>query len=278
MNDTLLADEAAVKKRVKDTYASLNEGLGGCYERIAYSDVLLKFCKRYNVRRVLELNASYIAGIPGYNSCLLSQNGLDVTVAVCKRDIMETAEVWRTTKLKVDIVPLEKRLPDNSFDLVWNHLAFDQYENPTSLVMEMRRLSKNLIANFTLSPWNYGFWIHKLAHGLYRKPWDHGKMSHATIGAMKDAHSRAALKVLEADGCDCPPWMDTVDAEVAGSMTYFDIFPRKVRDNWVWTTANPACQEHKVVRTLLDWEREYPRWFRILMCHHLYVVSSKGED
>lgn len=261
-----------------NVYEKLNEGLGGAYERIAYSNIIKRIAASRGCKNILELNATYIAGIPGFNSCLLSQDGLDVTVTVHSRDYEDTKHVWELTELPVLLVELSNDLrtpfADNEFDFVWNHLAFEHYEHPELLVREMKRISCGVVMNLTLTPWNIGCIIHWLNHKWQKKPWDHGSLRQSTIGAMERVHKAEGLSHLESGACDMPPWMDTVDAQMAGSMTYMDNIPI-LRNNWVWCSVNPECQEHRYVKTFWKWEQNAPEWFRRLVAHHLYVVSVK---
>ncbi|HJX45579.1 MAG TPA: hypothetical protein VJ399_00195, partial [Patescibacteria group bacterium] len=70
----------------KVPYEKLNEGFGGAYERIAYTNILKKLAKKYNAKKVLELNSTYIAGVPAFNSSILAQDGYDLTITVHTRD------------------------------------------------------------------------------------------------------------------------------------------------------------------------------------------------
>lgn len=262
---------------MQDVYKKLNEGLGGAYERIAYSNVIKRIAKERRCKNILELGASFIAGIPGFNSCLLAQAGMNVTVAVGARDYEDAKHVWELTGLKANLIKydslLHNNLPSKSYDFVWNHLAFEHYDPPTQLTNEMRRLSRDVVMNLTLAPYNLGFIMHWLTHKYQKKPWDHGAIKYTTIGAMKKAHEKTGLRLLETGSADVPPWMDTVDAQMQGSMTYFDAYSKKVRDAWVWTSIDPKCQNHWMTRYLWDEEQCMPKWFKTLVAHHLYVVS-----
>lgn len=264
-----------------ETYRKLNEGLGGCYERIVISNIMLRLMKEHNVKSMLELNATYIAGVPGFNSVIFKQEGYDVALSVRPRDYKDTIRAWTMTGLLdgMRIVKLDSDIEtpfgDNEFDLVWNHLALDQYKDPLPLVREMARISNNLVLNLTLTPYNYGFLLHKFMHWQQHKPWDHGYANNAIIPAIKKTHEKAGLIPLEWGGVDCPPWMDTVDEHFDGSMTYIDHYPKRVRDKWIWCSANPECREHWLVKLLWSWEEAMPTWFKILVSHHLYVASTK---
>lgn len=263
----------------QNVYQILNNGLGGCYEVIKYSKVISKLAKTNKCESILELNATYIAGVPGFNSCILSQEGFDVTVAVTPRDYEDTLHVWGLTGLKADIVriesPFKTSFANNQFDFVYNHLAIDQYPNPMPLINEMRRISRNVVLTLSLSPFNYGYWIHRLSHKIYKEKWDHGYNNLSTIGSMKKIHNASGLCVIEYGACDAPPWMDTVNAQIGESMTYLDAFPKSVRNKWVWCSINPECQNHKLVNLFGSWEDSMPLWFKQFAAHHLYVASVK---
>jgi len=261
-------------------YRKLQEGLGGCYERIAYSNVIKDIMKRYDCHSMLELNATYIAGVPAFNSIIFAQEGYDVTITVKDRDYEDGIQAWALTGQKANIFrwndDCHTPFKDNEFDIVWNHLAIDQYKDPLPLVQEMARISKKLVLNLTLTPYNYGFVIHRLMHLARRKPYDHGYMRNALIPTVKRIHREAGLLPIASGGTDCPPWMDTVDEHFGGSMTYIDHYPKGIRDNWIWCSANPACRNHWLTRMFWNWEKSMPKWFVTLMSHHLYVASIKN--
>lgn len=272
-----------MKRKKAIEYWKVDDGLGGSYERIAYSNVVEKLARRHKVKKILELNSTFIAGVPAFNSGILAQKGFDVTITVHSRDYKDALEVWEIVGLaeKVKIIKwdddFKTSFKTNQFDLVWNHLAFEHYPDPLSLVKEMVRVSNNLVINFTLSPFNIGFPIHWLLHKVTRKPWDHGFFKNTLISTMEKVHRQAGLKIVESGGCDDPPWMDTVDLEMGGSMRYFDVWPKTISDRWVWGATNPAVQNHWLVKLLWDWETSMPEWFRRLTAHHLYTASKKKK-
>jgi len=274
------ATDKTIARLDREAFVKLNEGLGGVYERIAYSNVIKRIAESRGARSLLELQATYIAGIPGFNSVLLARDGFDVTITVHPRDYEDALHAWGMLGLleKVKIVEWPDgtmtEFEDGQFDLVWNHLAFEHYQDPAQLVNEMARISKDVVMNLTLSPWNIGFGLHWLGHKILRKPWDHGFFRHTTIGAMERAHREVWLQHLESGGCDMPPWMDTVDAQMGGSMTYFDAYGR-AGERWVWCSADPRCKDHWMVRLFWGWEKAVPEWFRRAVAHHLYVASVK---
>lgn len=271
------------KFRGRVNYSKLNEGFGGAYERVAYTNILESLAKRYGVKRILELSSTYIAGVPAFNSALLVQAGFEVTVTVHRRDYPDAVHAWELAGLgkKVKIVKwdddFKTPFKKGEFDLVWNHLAVEHYKDPLPLLEEMKRVSRKLVVTMTLSPWNLGFLGHWLWHGATGKDWDHGFIKNTLISTMEKLHRKAGLRVIESGGCDDPTTPDTVDGQLGGSMTYLDAMPKFVRQRWVWSAINPACQDHFLVKFFWFLERAYPEWFRRLTAHHLYTASLKKK-
>lgn len=259
-------------------YVKLNEGLGGAYERIAYTNIIKKWAGEYGCKSILELCGTYIAGIPGFNSCLLAQDGFRPTVTVHERDYTDTIEAWNMLELadKADIIQWNygSRTPfsDSEFDMVWNHLAFENFNDPAVLVKEMKRISNKLVMNLTLNPLNYGYWIHWAGHIIQHDPWDHGRPINAMLRTIERVHKECGLVHVESGALDMPPWMDTVNGQIGGSMTYADTLG-DIGSKWQWCSPDPRCQNSKLVKLLWDWERTVPERFRRLMSHHLYVIS-----
>jgi hypothetical protein len=92
---------------------------------------------------------------------------------------------------------------------------------------------------------------------------------------MQEVHQELGLKSIEYGACDAPPWMDTVNAQIGESMTYLDAFPKKIRNQWIWCSIDPRCQNHSLVKRFLSWEESMPLWFKKFAAHHLYQISQK---
>lgn len=262
-------------------YIKLNEGLGGCYERIAYTNIIKKLAKKYNAKKILELNSTFIAGIPAFNSSILVQDGYDVTITVHSRDYIDAVDAWKTAHLydKVKIIEwnddFKTNFNEGEFDIVWNHLAIEHHKDPLPLLKEMARISNKLVITMTLSPFNIGFPIHWLVHKLCGKRWDHGYFKNTLISTMERIHRQVSLELIESGGCDVPFSVDTVDAKMGESMTYLDAMPKFIKDRWIWAAINPKCQTHWIVRFFWFLETRYPDWFRRATAHHLYTASIK---
>jgi SAM-dependent methyltransferase len=263
-------------------YSVLDDGLGAAYERIAFSEIIKAYAERFGARKLLELNATFIAGIPGFNSCILAQDGYDVTITVHSRDYAETLEAWKLAGLgdRVKVLEWDDDLATpfaaGEFDMVWNHLVFEHYRDPTKLVREMARVSNNLVMNLTLNPTNIGFPLHWAYHKITRTRWDHGFIRNTLISTMKRTHQCAGLVPVGWGGVDTPPWIDTVDLQLGGSMQYVGGAVGSKR--WVWASTNPATRQHPLVRTVWRWERLLPEWYRTLVAHHRYAVSAKRPE
>lgn len=263
-----------------DLYNKYDDGLGGAYERLAIFHVLDRVCKRDNVKKVLELNSTFICGVPAFNSVLLVLAGYDVTILVHSRDYQEALSIWRGAGLldRVKIIEhnddLHTNLESNSFDLVWNHLVIEQYDSPSplDLLLEMKRLSRKLVYTSTLNPYGVGYWIHNFVHKAIKKPWDHGSIKFMTISGMSKYYKQVNLKIIDSNGVDNPPWLDTGDSMIQGSMTYVK---NAVGKKWLWSILDPDIASYLPIRILSNIENNLPRWFKQLTAHHLYVIGEK---
>lgn len=270
----------AISKKTLKLYDQFDDGLGGAYERIALLKVLNQWSKRFKVNKILELNATFICGVPAFNSFLLAKSGYEVTIMVHSRDYKEALKIWKKTGFssRVKIVEgnndLKTPFKSESFDLVWNHLVVEQYDNPhpLQLIKEMQRISRRLVFTSTLNPHGIGYWVHLLDHKLKGKPWDHGNLKYMLISSLEKIYKKAGLQVLDSGGVDCPPWMDTGDFQVQGSMTYLK---NAVGKRWLWCLLDPELPNSFLIRFLGELEGGLPRWFKIWNAHHLYVVGKK---
>jgi len=270
----------AISKKTLKLYDQFDDGLGGAYERIALFRVLDQWAKKLEVKKVLELNATFICGVPAFNSLLLAMAKYEVTIMVHSRDYKEALKIWKKAGYpsKVKIVEwnndLKTPFENNSFDLVWNHLVVEQYDDPDplQLIKEMKRISKKLVYTSTLNPHGLGYWLHLLAHKILKKPWDHGSLKYMLISQLKKIYQEAGLKILDSGGVDCPPWLDTGDSQVQGSMTYVK---NALGKRWLWCLLDSEVPDRFLIHFLWNLERSLPRWFKIWNAHHLYVIGGK---
>lgn len=265
----------------KINYNHFDDGLGASYERLAIAKVIDRIARKTDSKNLLELNATFIGGVPAFNSYLLAKWGYDIAIAVCERDYQEAVEAWDSTGLinKIKIYKLKKTTEASDifpkrYDLVWNHLIFEQYQDPSPLIEKMSRIAKKAIVTITLNPYNPGFWFHILDHKIFKKFWNHGFTRQMIIGSMVKAFKKQRLKIIERGGLDCPPWLDTVDFSIGGSMAY----AKSVSKEWVWSVAHPEFENNKIIRSLYKMEKTLPNWFKILASHHLYVAGVIERD
>jgi len=269
-----------ISKKTLKLYDQFDDGLGGAYERIALFRVLNYWAEKYKVKKILELNATFICGVPAFNSFLFAKSGYEVTVMVHSRDYKEALRIWKKTGLfsKVKIVEgnndLKTPFKANSYDLVWNHLVVEQYDrpDPLQLIKEMKRVSRKLVYTSTLNPHGIGYWIHLLGHKLKRKPWDHGSLKYMLISSLEKVYKKAGLRLLGSGGVDCPPWMDTGDTQVQGSMTYIK---NAIGKRWLWCLLDSEVPDRLLIRFLWGLETNLPSWFKVLNAHHLYIIGKK---
>lgn len=270
----------AISKEILQLYDQFDDGLGGSYERIALFRVIDCWARKHQVKRILELNATFICGVPAFSSFLFAKAGYEVTIMVHHRDYQDALRIWKKADFggKVEIVEgnndLKTPFKNGSFDLVWNHLVVEQYDNPDplQLIREMKRVSGKLVWTSTLNPHGLGYWLHRLAHKFQKKPWDHGSLKYSLIGPLKEIYKQAGLEVIGTGGVDCPPWLDTGDSQVQGSMTYIK---NAIGKRWLWCLLDPDLPNRFLIRLLWELEEALPRWFKILNAHHLYVIGKK---
>lgn len=270
----------AISRKNWRLYDQFDDGLGGAYERIALFRLVDHYSKRYLVKNILELNATFICGVPAFNSFLLARAGYRVTVMVHSRDYPAALKIWKKAgdSPRVKIVrhddDLKTPFPNNCFDLVWNHLVIEQYHhpNPANLIKEMKRVSRNLIYASTLNPHGLGYWIHLLTHKLKGKPWDHGSSKYMLTENLEKLFRKEGLEILGSGGIDCPPWLDTGDSQVQGSMTYVKNAFGKW---WLWSLLDPEVPQRSLIKLLWWLETNLPRGFKIGNAHHLYLMGRK---
>lgn len=152
------------------------------------------------------------------------------------------------------------RVLDNAnerYDLVWNFCEFEQRENPSSLVQEMRHLSKRYVLIITQNRYNV-LMFHRLYHFVKRKKWDHGFIKFMSFGAvLKVLNKFSDLRIVEVGAFDVP-WFILDFYEGGGFFRKF------------------------VPRSLLSTEKmeespfeNFPLFAKTLLAHHHFVMCEK---
>ncbi|MEW6088092.1 MAG: methyltransferase domain-containing protein [bacterium] len=268
----------------KNIIRKYDDGLGAFYGRLAPILLLEKLAGKHDLKSLLELNAVYIAHTPGFTSNLLTQDNFKAGVLVNSQDYEETVSAWKEAGLydKASIVKgdddTHTSFKDNEYDIVWNHSVFEKHHNPESLVKEMKRISRRFVVNFTSNYNNLGVKMHHRHHRLEKKEWDHGEISQSRIKALTETYKKCGLKIIETGGADVPPWLCTLDLEIGGGRTYVRNIiegEEKKEKGWVWSTVDPSARNNKYIKAFLNWESTFPRWFKVLMAHHVYCIGEK---
>ena len=257
---------------------SFDEGLGVVYERLALGRLLKNIADKYRARKILELDASIIGNLPAFNSFMLALWGYDITLAVREEWYDLAKKYWKNVKApgNVNVIkcedPVNSSLESEGYDLVWNHLVFQSYDNGKPLLEEMKRLAKKAVMVCTYNPWNIGYLMHMAEHRITGRVWDHGKFRNNLISKIKSDFESVGIKVVDSGGVDTPPWLDTIDTVVGGKRSYMK---DTLSSGWRWEITDERCRQHKFLNMLLEWEFGFPKWFTSIVTHHPYVVGVK---
>ncbi|MDD5772159.1 MAG: methyltransferase domain-containing protein [bacterium] len=270
----------------KNICRKFDDGLGAFYGRIAPITLLENLAKKNKLNSLLELNAVYIAHTPGFTSNMLTQDNFKAGVMVNSQDYDETVSAWKEVGLydKACIVKgdddTHTPFKDNEYDIVWNHSVFEKHANPEALVLEMKRISKKFVINFVYNYNNLGVKLHHWQHSLEKQEWDHGEILQSRMKTLTGVYKKCGLKIVETGGVDVPPWLCTLDLEIGGGRTYLRNIiegDEKKAKGWVWSTVDPDARNNIFANTFLNWEFSFPRWFKVLMAHHLYCIGEKVD-
>jgi hypothetical protein len=168
---------------------------------------------------------------------------------------------------------LKLPFPDESFDLVWNFCMFERYADPSGLIEEMCRLSRNLVLVMTQNWRNWGTGPHRLYHYVKGYHWDHGYKKLMLISGIKEfLGTRTDLEIVETGGVDIPPIIDTWDLPIRGTLMRI---LKAVGKDWRWTTDGKAKKPSRFLDLFVSLENDLPEWFKEYQAHHLYVLGRK---
>ncbi|RMH69197.1 MAG: class I SAM-dependent methyltransferase [Gemmatimonadetes bacterium] len=276
----------------------LDEGKGTAYERYALNIFLEQLVDRLKFKKVCEVPANGVMGVPGIKSLVLAMCGCEVTlVNPSPKAIEEMKKIWQSLKLEANFVVADYHqtgLPENAFDFVWNFCVFEHFEDPQAVIAEMARLSNRYVFMEIQNVHNIGLPLHRLYHWLRREPWDHGDMTKMKYTEVVKFYKACGLDIFEIDCTDMPPWPD-INMKISGGNEPIDyteygdefanlrpsVTPKpadKVAADWRRVYGNPPPFEWWMY--LLKWwfytiEKFSPRWFRMFYGHHPYVIGLK---
>lgn len=242
--------------------------------------------RRFGWRRVAEVPANGVLGMPGLKSVALARVGCEVTLVHRQPEVLaRVARQWQARGLSVhnvlfsgDNVPLD----DGTVDLAWSFCHLEHEADPLCYLSEMTRVSSRHLLIFTQNILSWGVWLHRLVHLRVGQPWDHGALSLMDAGAVRAVMARVCprLKVVEVGGVDLPPWVDI-------NMRAVDILPALAlgRQPSSAPDREPPSTGHVppdpgswLPGPLLAWyravERRCPARLARLLAHHPYVLAE----
>lgn len=192
---------------------SESECFGLIYERFAFGKLLEKIVKEYNIKSVLELPGGGVKAMPSIYSICMGLAGCKVTVVNGEK---ASLNVWRRLGIEDMISFVEcddlsnTRLPDNSFDFVWNFVVFGTFKDPENVLKEMKRLSKRHVGLFLSNRKNVGYCFHRFAHWYTNIPWTHGDVTLRAPKRIKDMMKDQGMEIEKVGFVDTPPWPDSI--------------------------------------------------------------------
>jgi len=271
-----------IERNVSMSPQDLDEGIGTVYERVVIDDYFRRLQAERGIHTVLESPADGVTGVPGINSLEFARNGGEVWLTNPSQKMLDGARpVWEQhglvdsvhfARCQVDSTPFD----DGAFDLVWNYCMFERFRDATSLVSEMKRVSRRYVMIMTQNSRNFGTPIHKIYHAVCDLEWDHGYDCWMTLGAIREAVLDQGLHVEEEGAIDIPPWMDTWDMPLRGVLKRL---LATFGQEWHWRTETGQTSRNsgnsRTVDFLRSVEMNLPEWFRRFQAHHLYVLARK---
>jgi hypothetical protein len=285
--------------RLMPCFAGLHEGFGTAYERYAIGKFLERTAARLGARRIAEWPANGVLGVPGIKSLALALSGCEVTLLHPSADFLGDVEgVWKAAAaprpgLLVARPDDENASPANHFDLVWSFCALEHVEHPTAVTRAMLRAARGHVLIFVQNRWAPGVHLHRIQHWATRKPWDHGRISEMSAGALCEHVERAGGEIVEVGGCDLPPWPDLnvrlprrsppEDAGLAepAERRYGPGDPIMTMEAVARAFQAPKAPS-LALRGLLRWydsaETRVPRQTLRWLAHHPYVLAKKREN
>jgi hypothetical protein len=265
-----------------------NEGLGLVYERLVLNDFLEQLAGRHSVHTVLEAPLYGMAGVSGINSVRLAQLGMHVTlVDVNEERLRAVRGVWEELDLLDRVsflcVPDPTRLPfpDRHFDLVWNWAALWYLGHPATSLLEMARVSGDLVFTAMPNSFQIGFLLRKYL--LEPDFFGHVNEEWADINRARRVLEAEGMKLVEQGVLDVPPWPDTVmpASEVLRRLGLGSLFQSRFQgDSWNWSTMAYYSGEQPELKARMDsyafLERAPVPWqLKTIWAHHRYVLLQR---
>lgn len=265
-----------------------NEGLGLVYERFVLNDFLDNLRRKYNLHSVLEAPLYGMAGVSGINDVTFAHKGVNVTLVDDNAERLRGVQrIWRDDlRLPVNLVytPPDRwgslPLADRSFDLTWEWAGLWYIQNPSGLLAELARTSRNLV--FVAMPNNLqvGYWMRKLV--IDREFFTTHDESWTDIGRIRRILEANGVEIIEQGVLDTPPWPDTV-MPANEVLKRLGIRSRQLEaqftgEGWRWSTMayylgqEPDLYERVMRYAWLD-RAPLPWPVKAVWAHHRYLLG-----
>lgn len=268
---------------------SFDEGLGIASERYSVNKTLLGFLRDHakgkSIKQLLEAPADGLMGIPGMNSVMMaSELGADVIVGSPSKALLEcSSRFWSELglghKVRFSLMGDCYPFPDASFDWVWNYCTFEHFKNASSLLREMKRVSRRYVCIVTQNAYNYGYPIHRAYHLIHRQTWDHGYSRWMKLGNLVRLFEECGLSVVDKGCVDVPPWFDTFDMHIRGKIKNY--MSEKNAQGWMWSSLQKGdmekLAENRLIKLLERFEDYLFFPFDRFFAHHFYVIGEIVE-
>jgi hypothetical protein len=289
-----LPNAGSPTRRLLPHLASLHEGFGSAYERLAIGVLTETLVESLAIRSVAEWPANGVLGVPGLKSMPLAFLGCDVTLLSPSRALLDGAKrIWKAAAApEPDRVVADPESDDAtksaSFDLVWSFCAFEHAKDPNRLARAMVAASRRYVLVFVQNAWMPGVHVHRLHHMYDRRPWDHGSVSIMRAEVVADYLRDAGARVVRLGGCDLPPWPD-IDVRLPRLRRPDVAFEERTRpygpgDPVLSPEAAAAVFERPArlsaaMRLLVRWhdgvETALPADVLRILAHHPYVLAER---
>lgn len=187
------------------------EGKGVDYERYALNRLFDRIVKTYPINSVLEIPAKGEKAMPSLYSLAFGEAGCQVTPVNAEE---KSKPAWQKLGYPVtyrDCQNLEHtNLSNDTSDLVWNFHYLTRHPNKDALLSEMIRLTRKYILYVGVNRYNPGYYSHRLAHRLFKVPWNHGDVDFMNPFHVSNVFESTGLKITKIGIVDAPPFPDSL--------------------------------------------------------------------
>lgn len=286
-----------MEQKEQSSLNKLDRGIGTPYERISLWDFFDRLNKKRKINSVLELPRDGMYGIMGLNSMHFACSGRKTTMfveGVKEREFVKNISKQHRASLDVKIyktIEDLKKIPDNSYDLVFAFNVLSGYPNMQEIIEQMGRISNKYVFFTYMNKYNYGYLIHRAHHKKNKEAWNHTDLSRNELNqisnTLEDFGFRNGKKVI----IDAPWWPD-IGAPIGDVVG--DLMPflkknknghRSIGENYVFSLNDlPYFDQNKYGKLKNKMSKDFviekffPHFIRILFAHHIGVIFAKDQS